>query len=149
MPKRVEFACGAAALSRTLTWRKSGWHVGKPHHVGGCRCSVTFCLPAILASSALAGNEICKPHARRGAASRKGRDVQGRRCAGSSSRVRMRAVVCFRPTAACAVPWAAWAVIRSRIPTLGVQERAGENSAVVLGASRGESRGLALLVPGC
>ena len=47
MPKRVEFACGAAALPRTLTWRKSGWHVGKPHHVGGCRCSVTFCRPPI------------------------------------------------------------------------------------------------------
>ena len=61
MPKRVEFACGAAALPRTLTWRKSGWHVGKPHHVGGCRCSVTFCRPAIRRLCALAGSRFAKP----------------------------------------------------------------------------------------
>ena len=147
MPKRVEFACGAAALPRTLTWRKSGWHVGKPHHVGGCRCSVTFCRPAI--RRLVPWREtVSQAHARRGGASWKGRDVEGRRCAGSSSRARMRAVVCFRPTAARGVPWAAWAVIRSRIPTPGVQERAGENRAVVLGACSGESRGLALLAPG-
>ena len=75
MPKRVEFACGAAALSRTLTWRKSGWLVGKPHHVGGCRCSVTFCRPAIRegAFAALAGKN-CKAHAPRRS------ELEGPRC---------------------------------------------------------------------